>query len=209
MKISDTDTYPLNVIMDAMKDVPGFDAERIYSQGINDALDKLSAREVFILRKRYAEGKTLKAIGKDLCVSGERIAQLLNRSLRRLREPAFSGLFIMVPKASLNEAIKALHGMQKQYDQLQQDYEALKNQHQNLMCLLTLSSEAHIPLKSLSLPPRTYDALLDAGVCTVDDLVRLSAADLEEIKCIPKTAIRSIRKALQTHGLFLRGDCKE
>lgn len=61
-----------------------------WEEGIKKSIDTLSSKEKEVINKRYGlKGKeyTLKEIGKDLGVGGERIRQIEARALRKLKHP--------------------------------------------------------------------------------------------------------------------------
>lgn len=54
----------------------------------------LTPREEFVIKQRFGlsggDAKTLKELGKDFCVNAERIRQIENKALRKLRHPTIS-----------------------------------------------------------------------------------------------------------------------
>lgn len=59
-----------------------------------EALQTLAPREQKIIYGRFAEGKTLKEVGRDQGVTSERIQTIQARALRKLRQPEVSNKFI-------------------------------------------------------------------------------------------------------------------
>ena len=89
-ELSKSGVYPANLIS-AMLNV---DPENIDLQDYPEDIEKrlisaleycLKEREVFVMKERYVEGKTLQEIGDSLGVTRERIRQLITKSLRKLR----------------------------------------------------------------------------------------------------------------------------
>lgn len=54
-------------------------------KGLEHAISQLSSREADIIRMRYQEHMTLQEIGEEYAISRERVRQLVEKSLRRLR----------------------------------------------------------------------------------------------------------------------------
>jgi DNA-binding CsgD family transcriptional regulator len=63
------------------------DAVAIDYDALNDVLGALDSREVRVLQMTIDEGKTLKSAGDKVCASPERIRQLKNKALRKLKHP--------------------------------------------------------------------------------------------------------------------------
>lgn len=91
----DDDMFLLNVIEDTNSVSPFqemINLER--KERINEALGMLSEREAKVLRMRFGigddenKGMTLEEIGKEFCVTRERIRQLEAKALRKLRHPS-------------------------------------------------------------------------------------------------------------------------
>jgi RNA polymerase sigma factor (sigma-70 family) len=54
---------------------------------INDVLHTLSPREEQIIRRHIMEDETLDKIGEDFAVSGQRIGEIYNKALAKMRHP--------------------------------------------------------------------------------------------------------------------------
>ena len=62
-------------------------AMKVNLKGIHRAIDTLPEREQKILMMYYCENKTLEEIGKEFGVTRERVRQIRDLSLRKLRHP--------------------------------------------------------------------------------------------------------------------------
>lgn len=56
-------------------------------QSLTKALQSLTPRRALMLQRYFMEGKTLEEIGKEFNVTRERVSQLIDVSLRTLRQP--------------------------------------------------------------------------------------------------------------------------
>lgn len=62
--------------------------QRQLSGDLNQALSTLTANERLVLERRYLQGKTLGEIGKELTLTIERIRQISNKAIKKLRHPS-------------------------------------------------------------------------------------------------------------------------
>lgn len=89
----DEDTSLSSIVEDKMFETPeeAYDKVEIVSM-INNILETLDERESTIIRMRYGlDGggiRTLDQVGQELNLSGERVRQLENRALRKMRHPS-------------------------------------------------------------------------------------------------------------------------
>ena len=67
------------------KETNGFDPE-INKQIVKELSGKLSERSLDILKKRHLEGMTLEEIGNEYGISKERVRQIIERALIKIRE---------------------------------------------------------------------------------------------------------------------------
>lgn len=92
---SDDETqFPLNVIADPSQAPPDHEVSDASDQfQIQMALASLEDREALVLRAHYGldddEPKTLEAIGKNVGLTKERIRQIKEKALRKLRHPRY------------------------------------------------------------------------------------------------------------------------
>jgi len=86
----DTDNTVGSIIEDSNALIPGSDGPDDFHRNVMEYLDKLDKRERYILTKRFGlDGKgetTLEVIGAKFGVTRERIRQIQDRALRKLRK---------------------------------------------------------------------------------------------------------------------------
>lgn len=87
-KIIESQNYPHNLLFDIISDY-SIDSTK-NSTNIIDALDKyyekyLKERELFVVKERYIEQRTLQEVGDKLGISRERVRQIQNKALRKLK----------------------------------------------------------------------------------------------------------------------------
>lgn len=77
--------YPLNLL----RDIPvGEILSDDQMKGLEYVLGKLTEREQMVLEYRYVKGMSYSKIGGAFGLTGSRIQQIVNRALRKLRQPA-------------------------------------------------------------------------------------------------------------------------
>jgi RNA polymerase primary sigma factor len=90
----DDTQVPLNVIADQRQDSPDLEVSYASDQFQLDlALASLEDREALVLREHYGldddEPKTLEVVGKNVGLTKERIRQIKEKALRKLRHPRY------------------------------------------------------------------------------------------------------------------------
>lgn len=81
--------YPDNLILAIFREID-FEITEDTKKGLDFVLGKLTEREKTVLQERYVHGKTYKKIGEIFRVTPERIKQIHNGALRKMRNPARS-----------------------------------------------------------------------------------------------------------------------
>jgi len=89
-RLSKPEIYPANLISAILNVDPENVDLKDYPEDIEKRLISaleycLKEREIFVMKERYVEGKTLQEIGDSLGLTRERIRQLITKSLRKLR----------------------------------------------------------------------------------------------------------------------------
>ena len=165
-------TYPNNLIADinnisASKEEFTTDVER----GIEVAILTLTNREAEIIKQRYKENKTLKAIADYYGVTEERVRQILNKALRKLRHPNV----IKYIELGLEGYIDS------QYTKGYNDGYAKGLNDAKNGDKATRNSDIFFQnkLESVELSVRAYNCLKQAGVNTIGDLLKFD--DIESI----------------------------
>lgn len=81
MTLSDTISDPDDVMLSIERKIDLEELPAVLWQTVKE----LGGREEKILKKRYRDGKTLKATGEDLQISAERVRQIESKALKKLR----------------------------------------------------------------------------------------------------------------------------
>lgn len=209
------DSYPFNLALDIL----GSDEEarKIYIPGIPAALATLTEREADILRKRYSDRMTLKAIGQIYGVGRERIRQIIAKALRKLRRPTRANTFMAV---SVSELRKLEVEYQKLSRLLAEAFNELSEYKAKLaepggeipteelaMIMQTpeeLAMTTQTPIEDLDLSVRSYNCLKRAGKRTLRDIAEMTMGELLRIRGLGIKSAKEIVNCLKCYGLDLR-----
>lgn len=163
--------YPYNAIEDLIgKSVVPFDPEKDIRgkeftpdqmQGLDVALSSCLPREQEAFLLRYKEGKSLKDVGTAMGVTQERVRQIINKTLRKLRNPSRFNRIRYGNEVYLE--------MEKEKEEKKKENEALWEKEQKF------------EKTKLYLSPRSYNALKRAKKNIVADLLEMTEEDFEKI----------------------------
>ena len=209
------DRWPYNLWKDVLK-TPAFslcdEDERksspvLYVPNLESVLNEaLNNKQRKVVKMRYEQDMTLKAIGDELGNSLEWVRQVITASKRKLREPQYFRRLNAIPESDLyqlHEEIKELRHQQRilmeQVSSLLGEPEVKKIEKRSKMPL-----ESHI--NALNLSSRTSNALMSRGVITVGDLLKYSDSKLRGFRKIGPVAIAEIKAALESYDYQLPED---
>lgn len=209
-------TWPDNLWQEVTKncDAPSNGAEMgasvLFYPNLDEVLSKaLNERQQDILRQRYEQGMTYAEIAADYGVGAERIRQIIQRSLRTLREPKY---FNMLKAAPMIEVIK----LRVDLDDLTQKYRYLEQQYADQFGELEkkkVHDRLQIPLASplyvLNLTTRSYNALVMNGITTVGELVNCRLSDLKKFQKLGSNSLENIIYVLEKNGFTLKSEAEK
>lgn len=186
----------------------------IYFRRIFDSvLETLTEREQGVLRSRYGldDGvrKSLEDVGKDYMVTGERIRQIEEKALRKLRHPARSRRLkiALYDKSSGTDKRNTLVDYGKHFETILKEEMACYGQGEveieemlfsNLLLAISsngIAEDADIigkPIEELKLSVRSFNCLKRAGVSTVGDMIKLSYDDLLKVRNLGRKSLEEV-----------------
>lgn len=161
-------------------------------EGFDEVFEECLARactigEQKVLRLRYQEGKTLEEVGREFGVCRDRIRQIQEKALRRLRAPKYRLLLVYGPE--YREALTELQSAQAEYDkaklarmeecrrerekaiaECREETAKLRRQTESIgtASLEELSELDLIPVEELELSVRTYKCLKNPCIAGKD-----------------------------------------
>lgn len=173
----------------------------------------LSEREAKVINMYYKERVTIRQVGGRIGLTPERIRQIKNKAIRKLRHPSRANLIVSGLTAGIPQICESRYkdGYSKGYKKGFQDGKSEK-QTENLR-------EVHPPaaswlaepssIEALDLGIRTYNALRRANIKTIADLQKTPSDQLLRIRNIGKKALNEIRLAMEMRGYVYPTDSEK
>lgn len=158
--------------------------------------DRITDRERAILEELF-QGCSTKEIGLRYGLTGERIRQLANKGVYRLKKAMRDSVFV------LKEDYDA------QLDELRRENEFLRNRIKELECdptdkRLYSSEVVHILTKRLrecNISVRLMNVLIGQDIETLEDLMRFTPAKLKKVRCMGKKSYNELMDFINSCGL--------
>lgn len=180
--------------------------EEHFDENVVELLKTITEREARIIKARLIDGYTLEAVGMQEGVTRDRIRQIEQKALRKLRHP--SRLAIMrYGKENLE--------LQDDVDKMRIELLKLKNDLINAIKhpeTIELTEE-EIELSRLSqsineldFSVRTHNCLMRAGIKTLSQIVQLKPDDLLRVRNFGRKSLREVINKLNEMGYQLRED---
>jgi DNA-binding CsgD family transcriptional regulator len=198
-----TDIYPFNLAKDILGSVT--EAIKIYVPGLYGAMATLSEREADVLRRRYQDKLTLKAVGQIQEVTPERIRQLEAKAIRKLRHPSRVNMFMAVPLTE-HQALATEHQkMSRAYDLLARALKIAveRPSEPEITELAKMVNVKSTPLEELDFSVRTYNCLRRAGINTLGEIVSKTSDELAKIRNLGRHSLNEIVMTLEKYGFSL------
>lgn len=150
--------------------IPGFTPPEDFDETMDAILARLPKRDVDVLTKRNRDMKTLREIALDYDLTRERVRQLEQRALRRLRHP--SNILLMQIGIAESERRKETEQQTRQahIDAIKRSRNA--NLNDRTAWQLTFGIQG---IEDLQLSTRAYYCLLRRGCKTLNDVAELEA----------------------------------
>lgn len=148
---------------------------------------------------------TLREIGEEYDLTGERIRQIIAKAKRKLRHPSRMTLMKAVQFKTYNNAVEMYNNIRQEYEVMRRTISEVNNtKPKEVMLQAKRRVVIRTPLEELGLSVRSLNALQRAGKRTLEDVIRLSREELLSLKNIGHTSIEDIEAAIARYGLKLR-----
>ncbi len=162
----------------------------------------LTPREKVVLEGYYVKGYTLEAIGLQFGVTRGRIRQILNKAIRRMKQP--SRLDVLKYGKELVEEQDDVEELTRQLKEkkrfLEQMNVELDENIKKIIGEVSLSK----PIKELDLSIRSYNCLKRADIFTVGDLTQKTEEEMMRIRNLGRKSLKEIIRVLDDMGLHLK-----
>lgn len=200
--------YPLNLVYTLFGDDETVDIDYIEKNLKEMVLPTLlfdisSDRERRIFLSYWKDKKTLEQIGREENITRERVRQITNRIVRKLRHPA------RLAKMRYGEEVKK---MQDDITSLKKDlaeqllkYKSIKSKLEQLKEEPELLNHTEIfHINWLELSVRSHNCLKRAGITTVGELTQKTRSELLKIRNLGCRSLKEIEQVLEQKGLSLK-----
>jgi predicted DNA-binding protein (MmcQ/YjbR family) len=150
----------------------------------------LKQREKAVLLSRFKDYMTFKAIGVSLGVGCERVRQIQERALSKIRHPSRSRYLLdMIWEIENDRIVK----------------ETMRANHQKLVNTLSeeqiLETYRQITIEKLDLCLRSYNCLRRAGIKTLAELATYTLVDLMRIRNLGANTLKEIESVCEQYGI--------
>lgn len=171
------------------------------SRGLQYALSTLEPREYEILMLRYADCQSLLEIGGHFDRSPERIRQIEQKALRKLRMPSrwnyiklgVAGYWQYRKKAYYEQGYT--HGYKAGYEMGRTDERIGREQS------YADNPDMDLTIENLNLSTRAYQCLRKLGCHRIGDVAQKEADDIWRTRNMGKKTADEIARSLRDHGI--------
>lgn len=170
---------------------------RLYIPALNDAIETLTDREQRILVLRFKHGWTLEEVGKEFGVTRDRIRQIQNKAIRRLRHPSLSRTFLLDTMGKYVEAAKERDRLKLENITLQDKLDRVCKEKN----IVTQADEDATPLYDLELSVRSYNCLARAGYTHLGDLRGVTVEKLMKVRNLGRKSMKEVVTKLKEYGI--------
>ena len=172
---------------------------KVYLPELVHSLDELPDREKSILVMRFKNGMTLEQCGHKYNVTRDRIRQLQNRALRRLRHPSKW-------KSWCYDTMKTAYAYGDEASALRLENirlrDAIKSDAPQPPQERRMPSLDDIWIDDLELSVRSFNCLKRAGINRVSDLVGKTYEDMMKIRNLGRKSLEEICCKVKEYGVL-------
>lgn len=201
--------YPQNVYFEIGLEPIEFN--NISNDGYEYVLNALSEKEKEVLELRFQKGYTYDAVGQILGVSKERIRQIEQKALRKLRHPSYERI-ILEGKAAIDEYNKAKRTLAAETTELNREivrvmnnkarFKQICDNYPEVKSITGSKAEGlYLGIDSLGLTKRAYNCLKLSGYKKVKDLSGVTVAELKKIRNMGEKTIIEVIDKLHRWGI--------
>lgn len=172
--------YPQNLLYDVFDEEISLPDD--YMATVEYVLStKLSARQKAMVKSRYQEKYTYQETGEWYGLTRERIRQITEKSVRRLRHPKTKDILKYGIAGTINRLEKALKGSTSKPES-----NALPDPERDI--------------SYVNFDVRTFNCLRRSRIYTVEDILKLTPDELMHIKNLGRKSYLNIVETLETEG---------
>lgn len=189
--------YPYNLIFAIFQDMDVL--YDVYLPAFFDVFNELSIRERMVMEYRYKHLMELDAIGKEFSVTKERIRQINEGALHKLRRPVNVNRYLLGKKA-----FEKIESMKHTILLLQIENENLRKELSEVINYDELPDRpVEVPISTFNFSVRTYNCLTRAGIKTINDLSKKTIVDLMNMRNLGRKSLEEILAVANSHGITI------
>ena len=169
---------------------------------IEYALSKVSQRESLVVFHRFKESLSLEDVSNEIAVTKERVRQIENKALKKLKHPVLSNVLKKGLALHLKEV--ELENVQKKAANAallaQADMDISKYLAEEEAMVQASSDMLKTPISYINFDVRAFNCLMRAGLKTVGDILKTPYADLIHIHNLGRKSLEHVIFKLKEHG---------
>lgn len=195
--------YPKNLLAAVAEDrlEPPASINEDIMAGIRYALSTLEDREQEILNQRFSQNATRPVIGEKLGISQERVRQIENRALRKLRVPSRWNYMKLGVCGYMEKRIRAEYAKGYNLGYKAGYKEGADDAANGRSHSFGKEEELQLPVEVLGLSVRAYNCLIRIGCKTIGDVARISDGQIATARNMGKKSADEIANALKQRGV--------
>lgn len=176
--------------------------ENHIEENLDLALKTIPERSANIFKLAYKYGYTAKAIGLKEGITGERVNQIVRKTLRRLRLPQRKNILQYGQEYfNLQENVESLKvELRKKIDELKykiENHESIEIEKDDLV--------EYSKIEHLDLSVRSYNCLKRAGINTVGELTQKTEEEMMRVRNLGRKSLKEIKdKLFNLYGIKLK-----
>ena len=205
--------WPYNLLDDIFLDPVSFVVNEDQMNGLMTAIDTLTPRERELLLLCYKDGNSFIEIGKAICLTNQRVSQIVHKAIRKLRHPARIHLILDGVNGSqaVDEERGLISNQKRKLIQERMELEKLKEEcktiagqkeeleQEKIELLEKLNAidplDAPLDLSELNLSVRSFNCLWRAKFKTMREL--LDCAKAGELHRVRNFGVKCTKEVLQ------------
>ena len=162
---------------------------------IEYVLNMLKKRDKAIVLARLKHYKTYAAIGREFHITGNRVAQVLQKNIRMMKNPARSRFLV-----DLNGQLQ--HDSDAEEAAREVRFQIVEKRKAEIV----EGSIDEITLEDLDLTVRSYNCLRRAGIGTLTDISGLTLKELYGVRNLGRKGALEVLTVCEKYGVFLAGE---
>jgi RNA polymerase sigma factor (sigma-70 family) len=181
--------------------------ENHIEENLDLALKTIPERSANIFKLAYKYGYTAEAIGLKEGITGERVNQIVRKTLRRLRSPQ---------RKNILQYGQEYFDLQENIEQLKVEYrkkiEELKYKIANPETTEIEEDDLieYSKIEKLDLSVRSYNCLKRAGINTIGELTQKTEEEMMRVRNLGRKSLKEVKEKLfQVYGMTLKKEENE